>query len=77
MKGVLFLGLVGAAIYMTLVVSHDLLSGDNAEDNLTRQALSNPTARQLRSWGTDLPALSTRASPALREPAVMAGAYDE
>ena len=59
MKGVLFLGLVGAAIYMTLVVSHDLLSGDNAEDNLTRQALSSPTARQLRSWGTDLPALAS------------------
>ena len=31
MKGVLFLGLVGIAIYTTLVVSHDLLSGDRAD----------------------------------------------
>jgi hypothetical protein len=61
MKGLLFLGLVGAAIYMALVVSHDLLSGEGAEESLTRQAFSNPTTRQLRSWGNDLPALASRA----------------
>jgi SH3 domain-containing protein len=72
MKGVLFLSLVGAAIYTALVVSHDLLRSEGAADSFTRQGLSSPTARQLRSWGTDLPALvsSQRASLPLRKPAL-------
>ena len=57
MKGVLFLSLVGAAIYMALVVSHDQLPIDRAEDSFKRQRSSAPTDRQLRSWGTDLPSL--------------------
>jgi hypothetical protein len=76
MKVVLFLGLVGAALYMALVVSHDRLSGDRTEDNLTRQALSSPPARQLRSWGTDLPALARRAPASRRRPVAAAGQYD-
>jgi hypothetical protein len=78
MKGVLFLSLVGAAIYTALVVSHDLLPSDRAEDSLTRLGLSSPTARQLRSWGTDLPALvsSQGRSLPLRKPAVMSGPYE-
>jgi hypothetical protein len=76
MKGVLFLGLVGVAIYMALVVSHDHLSGEKTEDSLTRQALSSPPARQLRSWGTDLPALARRASPSLPHPLASTEASD-
>jgi SH3 domain-containing protein len=78
MKGVLFLGVVGAAIYTTLVVSHDVLQSNGSEDTLTPQVLSNPTARQLRSWGTDLPALATsqQASPPLRKAAVMPESSD-
>lgn len=78
MKGVLLLGVVGAAIYTTLVVSHDVLQSNGSEDNLTPQVLNNPSARQLRSWGTDLPALasSQEASPPLRKAAAMPGSSD-
>jgi hypothetical protein len=76
MKGALFLGLVGIALYMALVVSHDLLSGYKAEHKLTRQALSSAPARPLRSWGTDLPALSSRAPASLGGPVATAGEYD-
>lgn len=78
MKGVLFLGVVGAAIYTTLVVSHDVLQSNGSEDNLTPQVVSNSTARQLRSWGSDLPALasSQEASPRLGKPAVRPGSSD-
>lgn len=77
MKGVLLLGVVGAAIYTTLVVSHDVLQSNGSEDNLTPQVLSNPTPRQLRSWGTDLPALATsQEASALHKPAAMTGLSD-
>src|SRR5262249_20383258 len=58
MKGVLFLGLVGAAIYGAILLSYDLLSHDPA-NVFTGQSLGKPEDRQLRSWGTDLPALAT------------------
>jgi SH3-like domain-containing protein len=61
MKGFLFLTLMGVAIYGVLVVSHDLLPKDRAEDSLG-QSLGNKGARQLRSWGSDLPSLKTSAS---------------
>jgi len=76
MKGVFFLGLVGVAIYMALVVSHDLLSADRSEDNLTRQALSSAPAQPVRSWGSDLPALASRASASLGGSIATAGEYD-
>ena len=78
MKGVLFLSLVGAAIYMALVVSHDQLSTDRAGDGFTRQSSSGPPNRQLRSWGTDLPSLvsSQGASLPLREPGVVPGSLE-
>jgi hypothetical protein len=80
MKGFLFLSLVGAAIYATLVVSHDLLPRDRAEDSPAGQSLGNPGPRQLHSWGTDLPALvsSPVASLPMRKPDVMPGSqYSE
>ena len=74
MKGLLLLGLVGAVIYGALVLSGDLLPRDPAKDAFARQSLGDPSDRQLRSWGTDLPALasasSQRASVNLRKPAV-------
>jgi hypothetical protein len=74
MKGLFLLGLVGAAIYGALVLSHDLLSRDPANDAFARQSLGDPSDRQLRSWGTDLPALasssSQRASVPLHKPVV-------
>jgi hypothetical protein len=59
MKGVLFLGLVGAAIYGAILLSYDALRRDPAENVLTGRTLGNPGGRQLRSWGTDLPALAS------------------
>ena len=75
MKGLLFLSLVGAAIYTALVVTHDFLASDRAEDTFTSQRPTNPGVRQLRSWGSDLPALvSSQASLLpLHKPAVVAG----
>jgi Bacterial SH3 domain len=74
MKGLLFLGLVGAAIYGALVLSYDVLSRDTAKDALVGQSLGSPGDRQLRSWGTDLPALTGSNSQAaalpLRTPGV-------
>ena len=62
MKGVLFLGLVGAAIYGAILLSYDALPRDPAEDPHAVRTLGNPGERQLRSWGTDLPALATSSS---------------
>ena len=75
MKGFLFLSLVGAALYGALVVSNDLII--TAEDPSVRQNLGDPDSRQLRSWGSDLPALvssnSQRTSLPLRKPDVLKG----
>ena len=62
MKGVLFLGLVGAAIYGAILLSYDLLPHDQAANVFSRQSLGNPEDRQLHSWGTDLPALTSSSS---------------
>jgi hypothetical protein len=74
MKGLLFLGLVGAAIYGALVLSDEVLPRDPAKDAFAGQSLGDPSDRQLRSWGTDLPALasssSQKASVTLRKTAV-------
>ena len=59
MKGVLFLSLVGAAIYGAILLSYDLLPHDPAANVFTGQSLGNREDRQLRSWGTDLPALAS------------------
>jgi SH3-like domain-containing protein len=76
MKGFLFLSLVGALIYGSLVVSNDLLPSDRADESLARQNLGNPAARQLRSWGSDLPSLVSSNSQTtlqqLQEPSLTA-----
>ena len=56
MKGVLFLSLVGAAIYMALVVSHDQLPTDRADDSLLGKALAvHPIGSCVRGALTFLP----------------------
>jgi len=78
MKGFLFLNLVGVALYGVLVVSNDVIS--RREDPLVRQNLGDPDSRQLRSWGSDLPALvnsnSQPTSVPLRKPDVLKGSSD-
>ena len=51
MKVLLYLGLVGAAIYGALVLSDNLLPRDPAEVAFARQSLGDASDRQLRSWG--------------------------
>jgi Bacterial SH3 domain len=70
MKGLLVLSLIGAGIYGALVVSHDLLRSDKPQGLFAEESLGDPGARQLRSWGSDLPALVTSqpASVLLRKP---------
>ena len=63
MKGLVFLGLVGATLYGAIVLGSDYLSSrDPAENALAGQSLGHPSNRQLRSWGTDLPSLATTSS---------------
>ena len=59
MKVLLLLGLVGAAIYGALILSANLLPRDPAKEAFARQSLGDPSDRQLRSWGTDLPSLAS------------------
>jgi hypothetical protein len=56
MKGLLFLGLVGAAIYALLVYGHDALKDRNAEITDAGQAQSNHTVgKHFSSWDAYLP----------------------
>jgi len=70
MKVLMLLGLVGATIYGVLVLSSDLLPREPAENAFGGRSLGNPSDRQLRSWGTDLPSLADSSSePSLALPA--------
>ena len=55
MRGLLFLGVVGAAIYALLVYTHHALQRGEAEDTFAGQTQPNqPVAQHLNSWGTHL-----------------------
>jgi hypothetical protein len=62
MKVLLFLSFLGAAMYGALLVSHDLLQSDRSRHRSFDQSLGDASERRLRSWGTDLPALTTSSS---------------
>jgi Bacterial SH3 domain len=68
MKGFFFLSLVGAALYAALLVSHDYLPSDRGEHPVFAQSLGNAGERQLRSWGSDLPALAISGPQPSRQP---------
>jgi Bacterial SH3 domain len=64
MKGLLFLGLMGAAIYALLVYTHHVLPGGEAEDTFAGQTQPNqPVAQHLSSWGTHLASRSLSQNP--------------
>ena len=64
MRGLLFLGLVGAAIYALLVYTHHALQGGEAEDTFAGQTQPNqPVAQHLSSWGTHLASRSLSQNP--------------
>ena len=51
----LFLSLLGAAIYSLLIYTHDVLTDDKAEKTYAEQAQANHTSPHLSSWDTYLP----------------------
>ena len=51
----LFLSLLGAAIYLLLIYTHDVLTDDKAEKTYAEQAQANHTSPHLSSWDTYLP----------------------
>ena len=58
MRALLFLSVMGAALYALLVVTHNVIPADKVEDTFAGQTqLYNPADRDLRSWGSNLPAL--------------------
>ena len=64
MKGLLFLGLVGAAIYALLVYTHHVLPGGEAEHTFAGQTQPNQqVAQNLSSWGTHLASRSLNQNP--------------
>ena len=75
MRALLFLGLVGAAIYGFLVVTEDALSDGNSKDGVAIQTQPNQSADQrLSSWSSYLPTRPTSQSPPLatsQQPAIL------
>ena len=65
MKGLLlFLSLVGAAIYALLVITHNVIPDGKAEDTFAGQTQPNhPVVRRLSSWGPYLPSRSLSQKP--------------
>jgi hypothetical protein len=66
MRAILFLSLVGAAIYGFLVVTGDPLSGRNTKEGRTIQTQPDHSVdERLSSWGAYLPDRSTSQNPQL------------
>lgn len=66
MRVLLFLSLVGAAIYGFLVITGDALSGGTTKDGRTIQTQPNHSVdERLSSWDSYLPSRSTSQSPQL------------
>lgn len=70
MKALLFLSLVGLAIYAGLLYTYDALSG-NTPDRLATSAQNpnRPAAGQLSSWASDLDSIRERPETRLAAPA--------
>jgi hypothetical protein len=59
MRGLLFLSVVGAALYALLVITHSVLTEGGSETTLASQAEpSYPGVRHLSGWGAYLPSRS-------------------
>ena len=69
MRALLFLSVMGAALYALLVVTHNVIPADKVEDTFAGQTqLYNPADRDLRSWGSNLPALVISQPPSPQSP---------
>ena len=69
MRALLFLSVTGAALYALLVVTQNVIPADKVEDTFAGQTqLYNPADRDLRSWGSNLPALVISQPPSPQSP---------
>ena len=59
MRALLLLGLVGIALYGLLVLTSNVVPDSKVEDTFAGKTQPNhPIDRELRSWGSNLPALA-------------------
>lgn len=70
MKALLFLSLVGLAIYAGLLYTHDALSGNTPDRFATSTENPNRPAAQISSWASDLGSIRER--PEIPQPARVA-----
>ena len=69
MRALLFLSLVGAALYALLVLTHNVVPDGKAEDTFASKTQPNhPIDRELRSWGANLSALAISQQPSPQHP---------
>ena len=61
----LFLSLVGAAIYALLIFTHNVLTDGKAENTYAGQTQPNQPAKHLSSWDAYLPTPSSNKNPEL------------
>jgi hypothetical protein len=67
-EGLLFLEPCERCHLRRFARSHDYLPSDRAEHQVFAQSLGNAGERQLRSWGSGLPALASSSSKPSRQP---------
>jgi hypothetical protein len=66
MRGLLLLGIVGAAIYAVLIFTHDVITDGKTENTYAGQTQPNhPDAKRLSSWDGYLPTPSVSYNPQL------------
>lgn len=69
MRALLLLGLVGIALYGLLVLTSNVVPDSKVEDTFAGKTQPNhPIDRELRSWGSNLPALANSPQPFPRDP---------
>lgn len=68
MRGLLFLSAVAAALYGLLLVTHKVLPDGKEDTFASKTQLNHPNDRELRSWGSNLPALVNSQQPSPRPP---------
>ena len=66
MRGLLLLGIVGAAIYAVLIFTHDVITDGKTENTYAGQTQpDHPDANRLSSWDGYLPTPSVSQNPQL------------
>ena len=64
MRALLLLSLVGVALYALLVLTSNVVPDGKVDDTFAGKSQpSHPIDRELRSWGSNLPALANSPQP--------------